>query len=221
MDHIRKTWALRTVVEYRSACHTAELLHWLLVIAVSPDTLEVCHRIVGDEVAHADLSRECYLAAGGDLAALPLSRDELSLRLEQGQPLELRALAVAARIFCCGETVAVPLFLALRERVTEPSAVAALDRIVRDEATHRAFGWQLLDELLERLGEPGRAWLRERTATYMAEIEEAYQAYGTATVAEGPAWGLMAPVRYGEITRTCVAEVIRPRFEKRGLVVPC
>ena len=220
MEHIQKTWALRTVVEYRSACLSAELLHWLLVIAVSPDTLEVCRRIVGDEVVHADLSREAYLAAGGDMAALPLTRDQLFLHIEPGAPLELRALAVAARIFCCGETVAVPLFLALREEVSEPSAVAALDRIVRDEATHRAFGWQLLDELLERLGDPGRAWLIERTPRYVEEIAAAYEAYGTATVPDGPAWGLMPPARYGEIVRECVDEVIVPRFRKRGVHPP-
>ena len=46
---VQRTWRLRTVAEYTSAARTAELLHWLLAVGASPDTLGVCHRIVGDE----------------------------------------------------------------------------------------------------------------------------------------------------------------------------
>lgn len=219
MRHIQRVWAARTLAEYRSAALTAELQHWLLVIAVSPDTLDVCHRIVSDEITHAELSRDAFLAAGGDPAALPLSRDALSLPHDPGAPLEYRALSVAADLFCCGETVAVPLFLALRERVTAPEAVVALDRIVRDEATHRAFGWTLLDELLERVPD-GVAWLQQRAPLYVDRIADAYDGYGSTTVDQGPEWGLMAPVRYGEITRECIAQVILPRFAQRGVVLP-
>lgn len=218
MKHIQKVWAARTLAEYRSACLTAELQHWLLVIAVSPDTVEVCHRIVSDEIAHAELSRDAFLAAGGDPAALPLPRSMLSLPQDPGAELEYRALSVAADVFCCGETVAVPLFLALREGVTAPEATTALDRIVRDEAVHRAFGWMLLDELLERLPD-GVAWLQERAPGYVERIHDAYQSYVDTTVDQGPEWGLMPPSRYGDITRECIAEVIRPRFAKRGVTV--
>ncbi|MCP4806921.1 MAG: ferritin-like domain-containing protein [Proteobacteria bacterium] len=218
MRHIQKVWAQRTLAEYRSACLTAELQHWLLVIAVSPDTLDVCHRIVMDEVAHAELSREAFLAAGGDPAALPLARDTLFLPHDVEAPLEYRALSVAADVFCCGETVAVPLFLALREDATEAPAIEALDRIVRDEATHRAFGWTLLDELLERLPD-GVVWLQQRAPEFVRRIADAYDGYGSTTVDQGPEWGLMPPVRYGEITRQCIDEVIRPRFAKRGVTV--
>ena len=51
--------------------------------------------------------------------------------------------------FCLGETFAVPLFAAMRPATTQPTAAAALQRILRDEATHRAFGWDTLDALLE------------------------------------------------------------------------
>jgi hypothetical protein len=220
MQAVRRTWAARTLAEYRSSAITAELLHWLITVAVSPDTLDTCHRIVSDELAHADLSREAFLAAGGDASALPLPRESLFLRHAPDEVLELRCLAVAADVYCCGETVAVPLFIALGEKATEPTAVAALERILRDEAVHKAFGWQLLDELLERLGEPGRAWLAPRIPGYIQRIDKTYTAYGTDITPHGAAWGLMPPARFTEVARSCIAEVIRPRFEKRGLLAP-
>ncbi|MCB9762571.1 MAG: ferritin-like domain-containing protein [Alphaproteobacteria bacterium] len=220
MERVRSTWRRRVAAEYRSAAITAELLHWLIALAVSPDTLDRCHRVVADELAHAELSRAVYLAADGDPAAIPIQRGALRLPHAPGQPLELRALAVAADVFCCGETVAVPLFLALRGEdgeVTQADARAALDRIVRDEATHRAFGWTLLDELLERLGEGGRVWLAPQIPGFVQRICEAYRATEDLCTAEQRAWGLMAPARYSAITEVCVAEVIRPRFAARGL----
>ena len=39
--------------------------------------------------------------------------------------------------------VAVRLFSRLRQNAAEPVALAALDRILRDEVRHRDFGWTL------------------------------------------------------------------------------
>ena len=51
--------------------------------------------------------------------------------------------------FCLGETFAVPLFNAMREHTTFPLAKRVLERVLRDEAIHRQFGWDALDALLE------------------------------------------------------------------------
>ena len=214
---VQRTWRLRTVAEYTSAARTAELLHWLLAVGASPDTLGVCHRIVGDEMAHAEFSRAVYLEAGGDPAAVPVVRESLHLPHEAGQPLELRALAVLADVFCCGETVAVPLFAAIRAPVTVPVAKQALDRILADEGVHRAFGWDTLDELLERLGPEARTWLRRKVPGYVQRVRVAYAAPGKADLAPLPdsAWGVMPAGSYGELCERCVVEVIRPRFVER------
>jgi hypothetical protein len=53
-------------------------------------------------------------------------------------------------VYCIGETIAVPLFAALREACTVPIARRTLDRVLLDEVRHRDFGWLLLDHLLER-----------------------------------------------------------------------
>ena len=185
---------------------------------MSPDTLETCHRIVGDEMAHAELSRDVFLAAGGDEAEIPIARDSLWSRRETDAPLEMQALATVADVFCCGETVAVPLFRAIREPTEEPVALIALDRILRDESVHRAFGWDTLDEILEILGEPARDLVRSRVSTYIERLRTAYvyrEKPSSPCTEEELRWGRMAPERYGEITQQCIAEVILPRFEKR------
>jgi len=218
MDRIQLTWRRRVAAEYTSAAITAELLHQLLALGLSPDTLEVCHRIVGDEMAHAELSRDVFLAAGGDEAEIPIARESLWSGREPEEPLEHQALATVADVFCCGETVAVPLFRAIREPTTEPVALAALDRILRDESIHRAFGWDTLDELLELLGDAGRDRVRARASGYISRIREAYTSRrppGRPCSPEELSWGRMEPGRYGEIAEVCIAEVIIPRFEAR------
>lgn len=219
MEGVRKVWRRRVVAEYSSAAVTAELLHQVIVLGLSPDTLETCHRIVSDEIAHAELSREVVLAAGGsEDDVIPIAREGLLSGRGSGDPLELQVLATVTDVFCCGETVAVPLFRAIREPTSEPVAVAALDRILRDESIHRAFGWDTLDELLELLGETGRSWVRERAPGYMNRIRQAYRNRGGAEDICTPTevrWGRMEPRRYSEITETCIAEVITPRFESR------
>jgi hypothetical protein len=154
-----REWQKRVRAEYGSASITAELLHWLFRLGVSPDTLQDCQRVVGDELAHAELSREVYLAAGGSDAAIDVSGDHLVLPHAPTSPLLERALLVAADVYCCGETVARPLFREMRRHTTQPVAQRALDRIVKDEARHSELGWALLEELLARADEPARATL--------------------------------------------------------------
>jgi hypothetical protein len=187
---------------------------------MSPDTLEVCHRIVSDELAHAELSREVLLAAGGSGTAIAIDRDQLWLADARGLDLEFRALAVVGRVFCCGETVAVPLFLAIREATSEPAARPVVDRIVRDEAVHRAFGWDTLDELLERLGEPGAAFARDQVGGWLDWIATSYRVSPDApALAPGEAqWGLIESPEYARIAQDCVDDVVRPRFAARGLL---
>ena len=48
-------------------------------------------------------------------------------------------------MFCLGETAAVRLFHRMRVQCSVPVARAALDRVLRDEARHRDFGWALLE----------------------------------------------------------------------------
>lgn len=218
MRRVQRVWAQRVEAEYRSAAHTAELLHWLIACGVSPDTLALAQRIVSDELAHAELSRDVLLAAGGHDGQVQVRQEQLFLGHGAGQPVLHRALAVVCEMFCCGETVAVPLFHAMRAGASAPEAVAALDRIQRDEAVHRAFGWTTLDELLELAGEPGEALVRELVPGALERMQEGYSSASTEHTELHAAWGLLAGAAHGPIVARCVAEVIAPRFRERGLL---
>jgi hypothetical protein len=215
---IRRVWAQRVEAEYRSAAHTAELLHWLIACGASPDTLTIAQRIVSDELAHAELCREVLIAAGGHDGQVQVRQEELFLGHGPGLPVLHRALWVVAELFCCGETVAVPLFHAMRGGATAAEAVVALDRIQRDEAVHRAFGWTTLDELLELAGEPGRALVQGLVPSLLERVQQGYSSASTEHSELHAAWGLLAGAAHGPIVARCVAEVIAPRFRERGLL---
>src|SRR6185436_3095296 len=116
------------------------------------------------------LSHDVYAAAGGETPPA-LDRDALGLQRAE-DVLERDILRIAVRVFCLGETVAVPLFRHLRERCTEAVARAALDRILRDEVRHRDFGWDLLDWLLASpIGEQVPQLVAVQLPQMFAELE--------------------------------------------------
>jgi hypothetical protein len=130
-------------------------------------------------------------------------------------------------VFCLGETVAVPLFSHLREHCTQPSARAALDRILRDEVRHRDFGWDLLDWLLASpIAGAVAPFVADHLPAMLAELDESY-GRGNPTVADDTgemtaaerAWGLAPPREYAEILTETIEKDYRPRFAARGLVI--
>jgi hypothetical protein len=220
---VREEWGARIAAEYTSAAIAQHLVLWLIQAGAPPDLIDAGLAIVADELAHSRLSHEVYTAAGG--AAPPaLDRDALGLARTE-DVLERDILRVAVRVFCLGETVAVPLFRHLRERCTEPVARAALDRILRDEVRHRDFGWDLLDWLITLADDvPERA-----TAALPAMLAELEASYGTANLAvatddgamsdEDRAWGLAPPREYADILARAVERDLVPRFAARDIRV--
>jgi hypothetical protein len=131
------------------------------------------------------------------------------------------------RVFCLGETVAVPLFRHLREPCTQPVARAALDRILVDEVRHRDFGWDLLDWLCASpigVGVPVivqrdlPAMLGELEASYGTRNPTVASDAGEMTDAER-AWGLAPPREYAEILAQTIERDYRPRFAARGITL--
>lgn len=216
-DRVRRVWRQRAGVEYRSAALTAEVLHRLIMLGVSPDTLAVGHRIVADELAHAELSWDAYVAAGGDGPPVDLDPTSLRMLIPDGASLPEAVLTTIGHVFCCGETVAVPLFRAMRDVATAPAAVTALDRILADEAVHRAFGWDTLDELIAQLGDGAADAVRRQVPGWIDGLRRAYPEGDPRIEADELAWGLIASSDYGVIRERCVQEVILPWFRRRGL----
>jgi hypothetical protein len=213
---VQRVWTTQVAAEYASSARAAELQHWLTVLGVSPDTILRASRVVTDELTHADLSREVLELAGGD-PAVAITEDQLWIQDDPGEPLDLRALSAAARLFGCGESTAEVVFEELLRHTREPRVVEVLERLLKDERFHRVFGWDLLDELLERTGERGRTFLRTRTAGYVDAVVAAYRWAPAPCPPERASWGLMPPERYGEVVEQCVRARIVPGFERLGV----
>ncbi|MEP7120446.1 MAG: ferritin-like domain-containing protein [Byssovorax sp.] len=221
---VQSEWRARIVAEYTSAAMTQHLGLWLIQAGAPPDLIDASLVIVNDELIHSRRSHEVYVAAGG--VALPaLDRASLSLDRREAR-LELDILHVAVRVFCLGETVAVPLFQHLRARATVDVARAALDRILRDEVRHRDFGWDLLDFLtLSPIGAEVPARVEAALPAMFVELDASYGA-GSDVVAtdrgvisdDDRGWGLAPPREYAAILARTFEREYAPRFEARGIV---
>lgn len=209
---VQQEWLHRAAAEYRSAVVTAELLHWLLLLHASDAALAACHRIIDDELAHARLSLHVHRRAGGHEEPPP-PPETARLPHDPEAPLLLRALAVAADVFCCHEGVAVPLFRAMHAEAVVAPAREALAQILKDEGRHRAFGWSLLDELLARAGPAGRVFLLPRVPVYLDQVRTAYRAPARPMGRTERAWGLQPPQAYAAAVALALRRDIEPRFQ--------
>lgn len=222
-ERVREEWRARIAAEYTSAAITQHLVLWLIQAGAPPDLIEAGLAIVGDELVHSQMSHEVYVAAGGTLPPA-IERDQLGLARGDAA-LERDILRVAVRVFCLGETVAVPLFKHLRERCTQPIAREALDRILRDEVRHRDFGWDLLDWLCTLpIDAPAivdgglPAMLRELRESYGTDNPVVASDDGEMTDDER-AWGLAPPREYAAILAQTLEKDYRPRFAARGVTL--
>lgn len=223
---VREEWRARIAAEYTSAAITQHLVLWLIQAGAPPDLIDAGLAIVADELAHSRLSHDVYVQAGGTEPPA-IVREQLGLA-RSSERLEVDILRIAVRVFCLGETVAVPLFKHLRERCTEPVAKEALDRILRDEVRHRDFGWDLLDWLLTTpLADEIPGMLATGLPLMFAQLEITYGT-GNDAVAEDDgamadedrAWGLAPPRDYAEILAKTIERDYRPRFAARDIALP-
>lgn len=222
---VRDEWRRRTVAEYRSAAITTQITLWMIQAGLSPDLLRDGLRIVDDELEHAHLSHQVLLDTGAGDAAVELERATLALAEHPGDAFEDRLLLGVVRVFCLGETIAVPLFRLLRAGCTVPTARRALDRILVDEARHRAFGWDALDVLVAQRGaDVIRTVVEPRLAAMLRELDESYgrgalgRDRGAITPADR-AWGVVPPSEYAAAFEATLDAVWVPRFAEVGIAV--
>lgn len=221
---MRAEWGARIAAEYTSAAITQHLGLWLIQLAAPPELIDAALVIVNDELVHARLSSEVYSAAGGS-APPALDRERLGLARTR-EPLESDVRRAVVRVFCLGETVAVPLFSHLRARCDVTVARAALDRILVDEVRHRDFGWDVLDWLLAV--DPAAAREVEHELPEMfGELAHSYGAGNAAVASDDGAmadsdrmWGLAPPREYAAILTRTIERDYRPRFSAREIKIP-
>lgn len=209
-------WRNRAEAEYSSAAVAARVVHNLIATGLPRALVQTGQRIVNDELDHAELSHGVWRALGG---VGEVDVDVSRLTPPAGPPLLLLAEDVL-RAFCVGETVAVPLFAAMREGAQHPTVVPVLERILRDEAVHRAFGWDALEALLalDPAGVP--PFMARRLPEALAGCRRAYVLpHGTQTrlTTEERGAGLIDLDEYESIVEACLRESVLPRFARLGI----
>lgn len=220
-ERVRTEWRNRVAAEYRSAAITAGLLHKAILAGFPEPLLHTALRIVRDELDHAALSH-------GVLVWLGAADQPVALRLDDllsGAPLRAdtvmsELLDTVVRDFCLGETFAVPLFHAMRRSDTHPEVRAVLTRVLADEAIHRQFGWDALDELLAREPDAVRRHVGERLGPWLQAFQEAYAPEGSsvALTDDERAMGLIDLHEYRAVFMDTLRDDIYPRFAGRGIV---
>ncbi len=208
---VRQEWARRVAAEYGSAGITAQVLTWSVQAGLPPELLYTATRIVRDELDHARLSHQVLVALGGAEAPVALQADELAI----GGTLP----DVLVRNFCLGESFAVPTFERMRRRATHPAVRPVLDRILEDEAVHRAFGWDALDALLELA-----PTLREHVGIALPGHLATFAGYANppsapALTDDERACGLLDNAEYAELYHSTWTLDIAPRFARRGMAI--
>jgi hypothetical protein len=191
------------------------VLAWSITAGLPTPLLHTAARIVRDELDHAALAHAALVALGGADTPVDLSADRLHVPAGKGLLADLSRAVL--RDFCLGETLAVPYFAEMRRRATHPAVAPVLDRVLADEAAHRAFGWDALDALIAL--DPGvRPWTEARLPALRATFA-AYEAPPDAlplTDAER-ACGLLDNAEYGALFARTWAEDIAPRFARRDI----
>lgn len=216
-------WRRRTEAEYISAAIAQQVTLWLIQLGAPPDLIRDGLRVVGDELDHSELSAEVADCAGGDAGAPVI--DPASLILGVGGDPATALVSSILRFFCIGETVAVPLFRMLRRRCSVPVALQALDRVMRDEARHRQFGWDVLDWTLLAGGLPVRDALVDQAPAMVNEVASAYANTSNRNESEAElspnvlAWGLAPPKDYASTVSTALASDVLPRLAARGVAI--
>jgi hypothetical protein len=175
--------------------------------------------IVRDELDHAALAHACLVELGG--ADVPVPLDVAALAEPPTDGVLGGLVDSVVKNFCLGETFAVPLFDAMRRNATHPAVRPVITRVLQDEAIHRQFGWDALDELLGR--DPGvAARITARLPGWIEAFREAYapDAVGEPLGDEERAAGLLELERYREVFWTTLRGDVARKLERRGLALP-
>ncbi|MGB1310932.1 MAG: ferritin-like domain-containing protein [Leucothrix sp.] len=218
MERIQNFWLNQTSSEYNSSARTIHLVHWMQQIAMSPDLIRDAIRIADDEMVHSQL---CYAIAAEAGCTSGLAHDELSLSLtEQFDDLRKSFLYVLVESYCFGETVAVPLFSAMRKGTHNPTALTAYNRILEDEPRHAAFGWLSLAWCDEMWPET-QMWLAEIVPDALASMRDAYGVsgeYEPVLSEQEQLWGMMPKARYQQILEKTIKGTFTERLRHYNVI---
>ena len=186
-------------------------------LSISPDLIRQAIRISDDEMVHAQM---CYDIAAklGCTQSLPLDKMQLTLA-QEFEPLSKSMLLVLVQSYCFGETVAVPLFSAMRKSSSEEAVIKVFDRILDDEPRHAKFGWLSLAWCHENVTGVAQ-WLPEVVPVAIERMRKAYANHPPFDPQPSQSeldWGLFPRERYGEILEKTIATTYNQRLAHYGI----
>ena len=226
-------WSRRVIVEFHSAQITAQMHLLLKGVPCSQRLLNLCERVISDELRH---SKDCLENLQHWGVEVPIVVEQI--QLAQELPRLQSPLKTLLCNFVIGETAAVRLFGHMLINASEPHAIRVLRAIVRDEKVHSAFAWQVLDELLEKEevdvssfvpnGEFEHPFRNVRECIQMNLSTWVLQMYRRIEMGHHQSalsdlaisYGLIDGQVYQEIWTQCFIDEIGPKLRERGLEPP-
>lgn len=170
IEAARTAWTGAAFQEFRTGAACAATLQSLIEARAPVDLVALACRFPLDEMVHVEL---CARIAGELGGAIPWSYrpDELVAPFGAGAEPLLKAAHQVVGFFCVGEALSIPLLHGTAKACTHPLTKAVLERIVRDEADHGAFGFAFLDWANAHLTDDDREALAETARLAILGVE--------------------------------------------------
>lgn len=157
----RTAWTGGAYQEHRTAVACTATVRALLEARAPMDLVAVAARFPMDEIVHVELCARMAMECGGG-TEIRYDPDFVMLDADPALRPLLRAADLAVRFFCVGEAISIPLLRATWHSARHPLPRAVLGRIVKDEAAHGIFGFNVLDWAGDQLDDQDRAYLGGR-----------------------------------------------------------
>lgn len=219
MLRVRHFWLSQTAAEYSSAAVSTEFALWLCQNGASPELICQCLDIAKDEIAHATLAYGTAVAAGHS-GPLIGSSCTLGSPTPFAEPRK-NLLDVMLRFFCLGETVAVPLFAAMKKSARQLPARTAYARIIHDEPRHSEFGWVALAWMRANWPEV-EFWIGNCFSNSLRQLAREYYCpdeYAPVLTHAERDWGMLPRLDYAVIFEKTVRNQCARRLEPYGVDV--
>ena len=214
----REHWRIHMAAEFASSRVFAGLVPQLMAAGLDYEHVRDVVEMSRQEVEHGLASARVYAALGGDPCTELPALDPVPTHSDARSPLEA-VLRNVLSVSCCGETLAVSVIGAERERAASDALRGVLTDILADEVGHARFGWRLLRDVESALDSE----LRVRLAVYLVGVFErdmrAMRGAITAPPASDGALGLGAPdgpVMWSTFWQT-MTTVTLPALERHGI----
>lgn len=216
-ENAREHWRIHMAAEFSSARVFSGLVPQMMAAGLPYEEVREVTDMARQEVDHGLQSARVFAALGGAaISALP-PLDPVPAH-EGSPPLEV-VLRNVISISCCGETLAVAVIGAERERATIEPLREILTGILADEVGHARFGWRLLRDVAPSID----AEMRRRLSAYLVAVFErdlrVMQRYADGPEASFAALAVGAsdgPLAWATFLET-MSEVTIPGLERSGL----